>query len=169
MRSVVENLSLTLPAEPDSVPAARHALSQFAAEAGADRAKIDAVRLAATEALTNAVLHAYRQEPGNVYVTAAVAATELWVLIADDGCGLEPQTGRPGLGLGLGLISQVTDELAIVPRAHGGTEVRMRFDLVQAHRAGLRRADTPRSSPAPSGERPSSTRSAQFCGEQQHA
>jgi anti-sigma regulatory factor (Ser/Thr protein kinase) len=169
MQSVAENLSLTFRAQPDSVSAARHALSEFALAAGADQSKIEAVRLASSEALTNAVLHAYADEPGNVYVTAAVVATELWVLITDDGRGLEPQTNRPGLGLGLGLISQVTDELAIVPRARGGTEVRMRFDLVPASRAGLRRADSPRSSCAPSGDRGvSQMRAAHFRGEQQH-
>jgi serine/threonine-protein kinase RsbW len=143
MQSVARNLSLTFRAEPDSVTAARHALSDFAQEAGADRSKVEAIRLATSEALTNAVLHAYAEEPGNVYVTAAVVASELWVLIADDGRGLEPRTNRPGLGLGLGLISQVSDELAIVPRASGGTEVRMRFDLVPAKSAAQSRADSP--------------------------
>jgi hypothetical protein len=66
---------------------------------------------------------------------------------------LEPRTNRPGLGLGLGLISQVTDELAIVPRASGGTEVRMRFDLVPAKTAELPRADSPRSSRPAQNER----------------
>jgi anti-sigma regulatory factor (Ser/Thr protein kinase) len=169
MRSIADNLSLTFRAEPDSVPEARHALSGFAVSAGADRAKIDAVRLATSEALTNAVLHAYPDEPGDVYVTAAVVATELWVLIADDGGGLEPQTNRPGLGLGLGLISQVTDELVIVPRAGGGTEVRMRFDLVRAHHAGARRVESPRSSRAARGQSGTGQmRAARLRGDQQY-
>lgn len=88
--------------------------------------------LASSEAVTNAVVHAYRGERGSVYVTAAVASGELWILIADDGCGLEARADRPGFGFGLGLIAQVTDELAVVARAHGGTELRMRFDLVGA-------------------------------------
>lgn len=138
MQSVAKNLSLTLRAEPDAVTTARHALSDFAESAGADRTKLEAVRLAASEALTNAVIHAYADEPGQVYVTAAVVSSELWVLIADEGQGLEPRTKRPGLGLGLGLISQVTDELAIVPRASGGTEVRMRFDLAPAESPAAR-------------------------------
>jgi two-component sensor histidine kinase len=101
MQSVAKTLSLTFRAEPDSVSSARTALGDFAREAG------------------------------SVYVTAALVAEELWVLVADDGCGLEPRTGRPGLGLGLGLIAQLSDELAIVPRAGGGTEVRMRFNLIR--------------------------------------
>jgi serine/threonine-protein kinase RsbW len=148
MRSVAKNISLTLRAEPDSVTAARHALSDFAAAAGADRTKLEAVRLATSEALTNAVLHAYAGDPGEVYVTAAIVGPELWVLVGDDGRGLEPRSNRPGLGLGLGLISQVTDELAIVPRAGGGTEVRMRFDLVPAQAQGQPCPGTPRVSRA---------------------
>jgi anti-sigma regulatory factor (Ser/Thr protein kinase) len=131
MQSVAKTLSLTFRAEPDSVSSARAALGDFARESGAESRQVDAVRLASSEALTNSVLHAYRTEPGSVYVTAAVVAEELWVLVADDGCGLEPRAGRPGLGLGLGLIAQLSDELAIVPRAGGGTEVRMRFNLVR--------------------------------------
>jgi anti-sigma regulatory factor (Ser/Thr protein kinase) len=170
MRSVAHNISLTVRAEPESVPATRHILSQFAVDAGADRAKVEAVQLAASEALTNAVLHAYPEEPGSVYVTAALVADELWVLIADDGHGLEPRTDRPGLGLGLGLISQVTDELAIVPRAGGGTEVRMRFDLVRSPRAGMNRADAPRTA-CSSGEEHGGNqkRAARFRGHQQYA
>jgi serine/threonine-protein kinase RsbW len=149
----VANLTLTLRAEPEAVTTARHALSDFAAAAGADRAKLDAVRLAASEALTNAVVHAYADEPGQVHVTAAVVSSELWILVADEGQGLEPRSDRPGLGLGLGLISQVTNELAIVPRASGGTEVRMRFDLVPSKAKDGGRGETPRSSRPASDER----------------
>jgi serine/threonine-protein kinase RsbW len=169
MRSVAHNLSLTVRAEPESVPATRHALSEFAVEAGADGAKVDAVRLATSEALTNAVLHAYPEEPGSVHITAALVADELWVLIADDGRGLEPRTDRPGLGLGLGLISQVTDELAIVPRAGGGTEVRMRFDLVRSPRAGMNRSDAPRACSSAEEHGASPKRAARFRGHQQYA
>jgi serine/threonine-protein kinase RsbW len=170
MKSVGKNLSLTFRAEPESVPVARRSVSEFAAAAGADRHQVDAVRLAVSEALTNAVLHAYTGEPGNVHVTAAVVPGELWVLIADEGRGLEPRADRPGLGLGLALIAQVTDELAIVPRAGGGTEVRMRFDLVRVDRAGGGQANSPQASRAPLGEgRESRARASRFRGQQQYA
>ena len=135
MQSDANTLTITYPAEPDSVARARYALSEFAAVAGADRKQIDDIRLATSEAVTNAVLHAYRGDPGSVHVTAAVVAGELWILICDDGRGLEARSERPGLGLGLALISQASDELAIVPRAGGGIEVRMRFVLVSASSA----------------------------------
>lgn len=129
MQSVVRKLNETFAATPSSVSAARTQLAEFAAAAGARPEQVDAVRLAASEAMTNSVLHAYRGESGSIHVSAAVVSGELWILVSDDGCGLEPRADRPGLGLGLGLISQVSDDFAIVSRASGGTEVRIRFNL----------------------------------------
>ena len=132
MRSVARNLNETYEASPRSVAEGRSKLADFAAKVGATPSQIDSVRLAASEALTNSVLHAYRGGPGLIYVNAAVASGELWILISDDGCGLRPRADRPGLGLGLRLISEVSDDFAIVSRATGGTEVRIRFNLVTA-------------------------------------
>jgi serine/threonine-protein kinase RsbW len=143
MHIVARNLNETYEASPGSVAEARTELAGFAAAAGATPSQIDAVRLAASEAMTNAVLHAYRGGPGLIYVNAAVASGELWILISDDGCGLRPRADRPGLGLGLGLISEVSDDFAIVSRATGGTEVRIRFNLVTV--------DAPSATPARAG------------------
>lgn len=129
MQSVVENLNETFEATADAVAQARSWLADFAAAVGATDSQTDAVRLAASEAVTNSVLHAYRGEPGPIYVSAAVVSGELWIQIADDGCGLKPRADRPGLGLGLGLIAQVSDDFTIACRASGGTEVRIRFHL----------------------------------------
>src|ERR1700749_1549498 len=109
MQSVERNLNETYEASPRSVAEGRSRLADFAAEVGATPSQVDAVRLAASEAMTNAVLHAYRGGPGLIYVNAAVASGELWILISDDGCGLKPRADRPGLGLGLRLISQGGD------------------------------------------------------------
>jgi anti-sigma regulatory factor (Ser/Thr protein kinase) len=147
MKSVGNSMNQTYPAEPRSVGRARAAVSELAVAAGATLRQVDDVRLATSEAVTNSVLHAYRGQPGSIYVTAAAAADELWILVADDGCGLQPRSDRPGLGLGLGLISQVSDDLAIGPRATGGTELRMSFRLVGAkcraghHGTGRRQGD----------------------------
>jgi anti-sigma regulatory factor (Ser/Thr protein kinase) len=132
MHSVAGNLNETYEASPGSVADGRAKLADFAANAGATPSQIDAVRLAASEAMTNSVLHAYSGGPGLIHVNAAVASGDLWILISDDGCGLRPRANRSGLGLGLGLISEVSDDFAIVSRATGGTEVRIRFNLVTA-------------------------------------
>jgi anti-sigma regulatory factor (Ser/Thr protein kinase) len=129
MQSVVRNLNDTFEATPGSVGEARNRLAEFAVDAGARATLVDAVRLAASEAMTNAVRYAYRGKAGAIHVRAAVVSGELWILVSDDGCGLQPHAYRPGLGLGLGLISQLSDDFAIGSRASGGIEVRIRFNL----------------------------------------
>ncbi len=133
IRMANQTLTRSYPAVPSSVPAARRELTELAHAAGASPESLDAVRLAVSEGLTNAVLHAYPDRPGAVHVTAAVAGGELWVLIADDGCGLEARTSRPGLGLGLALIAQASDDFTVVPRSSRGLELRMRFTLECPH------------------------------------
>jgi anti-sigma regulatory factor (Ser/Thr protein kinase) len=126
-------LNESYPAVPEAVPLARRALTDVAAAAGAAGERLEEIRLAVSEALTNAVVHAYRDyEDGQLHVTAAVAAGELWVLIADDGRGMHAWNDSRGLGIGLSLISGLSDDFAIVTRASGGTEVQMRFDMKKA-------------------------------------
>ena len=60
MQSVARNLNETYEASPRSVAEGRAKLADFAAKAGATPSQVDAVRLAASEAMTNSVLHAYR-------------------------------------------------------------------------------------------------------------
>ena len=117
------------PATPDSVPRARAAVAGFALAAGATSHRLDDIRLAASEAVSNAVLHAYSAPGGSVQVTASYLPDELWLLIADDGAGLRPGGATGGLGVGLALIAQVADEFQVVARSSGGTQLQMRFRL----------------------------------------
>ncbi len=151
--SSAEHLTNSYPAVAGSVPEARREICALATRCGATPETVDAIRLAASEALTNAILHAYREEPGMVHVTAAVVSGEMWLLIADEGCGLHAGADRPGLGLGLAMIAHVADDLTVGAPSTGGVELTMRFDLVR--RSG--RATQPRGSDA-SARRPASAR-----------
>jgi serine/threonine-protein kinase RsbW len=123
----------TYPADPDSVASARNALTEYAVAAGAGGERLEAIRLAASEAVTNAVLHAYEGARGGaIQLSASYVHGEFWLLIADDGTGLRPRGPHSGLGLGLALIAQLADEFQILSRATGGTELRMQFRLEQA-------------------------------------
>jgi serine/threonine-protein kinase RsbW/stage II sporulation protein AB (anti-sigma F factor) len=119
----------------DSVPLARRALVAVARSAGAADDQLEAVGLAVSEALTNAVIHAYPNSAGRIHVDAWTGQGEFVVEIADDGLGFQPHTDTPGLGMGLGLISQVTDDFKIRQPHSGGTAVRMHFWLAPPARA----------------------------------
>jgi serine/threonine-protein kinase RsbW len=122
----------------DSVPVARRDLVAVAEAAGAEEEQLEAIALAASEALTNAVRHAYAGHPGGIRVSAWAAGEGLVVVIADTGRGLHAHTEAPGLGVGLGLIAKLSDEFEIVQPLCGGTEVRMQFRLDRNARGSRR-------------------------------
>ncbi|MBV8431206.1 MAG: ATP-binding protein [Solirubrobacterales bacterium] len=150
-----ETFCASYPAVPDAVADARNALTDFARDAGADSERLEAVRLAASEAVTNAVMHAYQTgERGAVQVSASYVESELWLLVADAGNGLRPRSNSPGLGLGLALIAQLADEFQILSRGSGGTELRLRFRLAARKRRSDGRGGSDRRSerwPGPAG------------------
>jgi serine/threonine-protein kinase RsbW len=117
------------PAIASSIPVARNAVVTFAETVCASPEQLDAIRLATSEALTNVVQYAYPARAGAIHLTAREAGGELWVLIADSGCGIHAGRDSEGLGLGLALIAQMTDGFSVVERSTGGTEVRLRFVL----------------------------------------
>jgi anti-sigma regulatory factor (Ser/Thr protein kinase) len=118
-------------------------VADFAVAAGAAGPCLDAIRLAASEAITNAVVHAYPGPGGTFNVSASSLPDELWLLVSDDGAGLRPRSNGAGLGLGLAVIAQVTDEFQIVSRSTGGTQLQMRFKLEAAASVGTPESGLP--------------------------
>ena len=89
-------LDLELTATPTSVGMARRAVGSYCADQDLDHA---GVALAVSEAVTNAVMHAYcDREPGAVRIFASVAEGALVVIVSDDGPGMTPRTDSPGMG-----------------------------------------------------------------------
>ena len=122
------DLESAYPAVAASVPRARRDLVRYAAALpGMTDELLDRVRLALSEAVTNAVAHAYPGGEGAFRVTVSSQAQELRVVVTDEGCGYLKPTQRPGLGMGLTVITDACDEFTITERADGGTEARMRF------------------------------------------
>ena len=125
----VPSMALDLRAEPRSVAAARRQLLAFATEQGAAGEILERLRLAVSEAVTNAVVHAYPAGfDGLVHVEADVEDGDLEVVVLDDGDGFRTDAG-PGLGLGMGVITQTADDLMVRDRIPSGVEVWMRFVL----------------------------------------
>jgi len=141
---VRNTVSAVYPATAESIPLTRRWATDFLAAIGASEETTEAVRLAVSEAVTNVVMHAYADEPGDLQVTLAVAEDELWVLISDQGRGHQNVPETPGLGWGLALIADAAQRFLITERSGGGTELRMRFNLTQmvpGERGAITRAD----------------------------
>jgi anti-sigma regulatory factor (Ser/Thr protein kinase) len=152
MAPPIRTLQRSYRAVPDAVPDARSALTAFAADVGAPPELLDDVRLAVSEALTNAVVHAYRgtSEPGSIGVIAARAVDELWILVSDSGCGLRPRQDSPGLGLGMALMMQLSAGVDVIDRSDGGTEVTLRFALAPERSPARRQSRGAQNQPASS-------------------
>lgn len=127
-------LRRSLPAVPASVPRLRSAVAEFAVAAGVQEPQLAAVKLAVSEAVTNAVVHAYADadEPGDVHVIGCLRGDTVHVTVSDDGAGIMPRLDSPGLGVGLPFIADTADTLDIGTADGGGTELRMTFRLGRA-------------------------------------
>lgn len=126
---------LSTDARPESVARLRHAAAHAAVQAGAVNGTVDQIRLAVSEAASNAVLHAYPDggEGGEVRLEVQVDGDDLVVTVTDDGWGMRPRDDSPGLGLGLPLIGRLAARTEVVRPPDGGTRLCMRFPLGPAH------------------------------------
>ena len=122
------SLARRFPAEPDQVRLARREVEAYAREHGA--VDPDGIALAVSEAVTNAVIHAYVGEPrrGDVEVFAERhPGNGLEIHVCDEGRGMKPRSDSPGLGFGLPLVAKLAQRFRVEARPSGGTAVSMVF------------------------------------------
>lgn len=123
--------SIRLPAHEAGVAVVRQFVTGMGNMLHLDEHAREDLKLAATEACTNAVLHAYpNRNPGTMEVEVETAEGEaLTVVVRDHGCGPPAEDLLEGDhdGYGLSLIEAVSDEVRLDAADGGGTEVRMRF------------------------------------------
>jgi anti-sigma regulatory factor (Ser/Thr protein kinase) len=107
-----------LPAIPGSVPRLRRNLLEAISGRGFDE---DAVGLAVTEALTNAVRHAYPGSHGPVTLRVQQSGDRLVVVVCDEGIGARNFTARSGSDRGTGMGLPLLHELCAGVRVDPGT------------------------------------------------
>ena len=71
MKKILNEMKLTLPAISENESYARYALSSFAAQLDPTLEEIADIRTVVSEAVTNAIIHGYRNAEGNVYIADA--------------------------------------------------------------------------------------------------
>ncbi len=127
-------IRLELLSLPANVGVARNAVATFASQADFTLADIDEIRLAVSEAVTNAVVHAYPGRTGWVRVTARLSEGQLQVEVEDEGIGIADvprarqaayTTDPERMGLGFSFMEAFMDHVEVGPGASGGTRVVM--------------------------------------------
>ena len=124
-----DGLAMSVPGTPEAVGKIRTAVCQFAMTCGLPEGTIEAIKLAVSEAATNAVLHGYSDHAGQITVVSELDASgALRVVIADRGRGMLPHRASEGLGLGVPIMTTMADHVDITsPTNQRGTEVHMHF------------------------------------------
>ena len=124
---------LEVPAKPEFLLLARLAATGVGRSAGASEETIADLKLAVTEAVANAVRHAYPPDsPGRVSVELSADGGRLEIAVSDEGRGLgdaeltSDGRGEPGeSGMGLSIIRAIADEVEVGAGPDGrGTRVR---------------------------------------------
>lgn len=129
MNEPFDYIEMKIPAKPEFVGIIRLTLSGIASRLGFSYDEIEDLKIATSEACTNAVQHAYKQAgEGEVQIGFGLYNDKLEVMVADNGKSFDFQQAREGIGpyhdtdsveflreggLGLYLIETLMDEVRI--------------------------------------------------------
>jgi len=134
-------MRVTFPSRSVNESLARSLVASFAALADPTVEELCDIKTAVSEAVTNAIVHGYRDSLGQVYIAAALyPGDRLVVTIRDRGCGIadvakarEPlyttcTTGERA-GLGFAVMEELMDKVKVRSRLGEGTTVVMERTL----------------------------------------
>ena len=139
--NVKNKMKLQLPALSVNEGMARAAVAAFCAQLDPDAIDIADIKCAVSEAVTNCIVHAYRETEGLIYITVTVYRDEtVKIEIRDRGCGIanvkearEPlfTTDAAGerSGMGFTVMESFCDGLRVRSKVGRGTTVTLIKDL----------------------------------------
>lgn len=127
-------VKITFPAKSINESFARSAVGAFVAQVDPSVGDLADIKTAVSEAVTNCIVHAYRDAVGTVTLTAALYADgKLTITIADKGCGIpdiekamQPMYTTGGddrAGLGFAVMESFMDKVRVHSRVGKGTRV----------------------------------------------
>ncbi|WXJ87462.1 Anti-sigma F factor [Moorella humiferrea] len=132
---VKNSMALEFLSLPENVGLARVAVATFAAQVDMTLNELEEIKVAVSEAVSNAIIHGYRGEPsGIVRVAAERTTTGLVIIVEDKGCGIpdvalamQPaySSDPERMGLGFSFMQSFMDELEVTSEVNRGTRVRM--------------------------------------------
>ena len=131
---IINQFQLTLPSRSANESFARAAVAAFATQLDPTLEEISDLKTAVSEAVTNCIVHAYKDGFGKIYISGEITASgELRVRIRDRGCGIEniqkameplfTTVGGERAGLGFAVMESFTDCVKVRSTVGKGTTV----------------------------------------------
>lgn len=131
----INEMKLSLPSLSVNEGMARAAVAAFCAQLDPASGELADIKCAVSEAVTNCIVHAYRDCVGTVYITAKLYSDGgVKIIIRDKGCGIEDvAVARQPLyttdaegersGMGFTVMESFCDKVRVVSKCKKGTTV----------------------------------------------
>ena len=130
----VQTMKLEIESRSVNEAFARAAVSAFASQLDPTVEELSDLRTAVSEAVTNCIVHAYRNSVGRIFITASVYPDGMFsVKIRDKGCGIEDvekameplftTLGDERAGLGFAVMESFSDRVRVRSVVGKGTAV----------------------------------------------
>lgn len=132
---VVNTMKLTLPSYSVNEGIARGAVAAFCAQLDPTVNELSDIKCVLSEAVTNSIVHAYRDTIGDIYITVDLLENSvIKIRIKDKGCGIPDvkcartplyTTDRAGerSGMGFTVMESFTDFIRVSSKVEKGTTV----------------------------------------------
>ena len=136
----INSFNLKFPSRSANESFARVAVSSFVSQLDPTLEELSDIKTAVSEAVTNSIVHAYKNEIGYVYISAEIYENRsVKIRIRDTGCGIEDVTaalqplfttvGGERAGLGFSVMQSFMDYLKVTSKPGKGTVVVMKKTL----------------------------------------
>ena len=133
---IVNKFSMNILSRSANEGFARATVASFAAQLDPTLEEINDIKTAVSEAVTNCIVHAYREKLGKIYISGEITSTNIIrIKIRDNGCGIEnvekameplyTTVGGERAGLGFAVMQSFMDSIRVRSRVGRGTTVTM--------------------------------------------
>ena len=130
----INEMKLVFPSRSANEAFARTSVAAFVGSLDPAIDELTDIKTAVSEAVTNSVVHGYKDEISNIYITAAVYPDRRVVIkIKDNGCGIEDISkamepmfttgGEERAGLGFAVMQSLCDKVRVTSKPGKGTTV----------------------------------------------
>lgn len=126
-------LKMTIPSRSANESFARVAVASFVAQKDPTVEEISDIKTAVSEAVTNAIVHGYKDTVGDIYITVILEENAVKIRIRDKGCGIEnikqameplyTTGGEERAGLGFAVMQSFMDSVRVRSTVGKGTTV----------------------------------------------
>ncbi len=135
MLKIENSMKLIIESRSKNESFARQAVAAFAAQLDPTVSEVNDIKTAVSEAVTNAIIHGYRDTFGYITITVQLMQDGIRISIKDQGCGIPDvaQAMEPAFttgdeersGMGFTIMKSFMDKLSIRSKIGKGTTVTM--------------------------------------------